>query len=148
MKSLYISLIILITTCYCGFAQVAFGLHSTQLPYFPFNIAKSETLDSVAVSVSYKATYLDYSVKDEETKVDDIMCLQLGQNVSKFFSTNLDNLDRFKTFKEKRTAKMRQNYLPYIIYRNEGEICVVNREPFEVRKSSLQTGRYLMRQKR
>ena len=113
-------------------ANVAVGLHSTQLPYYPFNIAKSETLDSATVSVTYKATYLDYSVKDGETKVDDIMCLQLGQNVSKFYSANLDNLDRFKTFKEKRTAKMRQNYLPYIIYRNEGEICVVNREPFEV----------------
>ena len=112
--------------------NVGIGLHSTQLPYYPFNIANSQVLDSSYVTITYQANYIDSGVKDGETKVDDIMCLQLGQNISKFFSTNLDNLDRFKTFKEKRTAKMRQNYLPYIIYRNEGEICVVNREPFEV----------------
>lgn len=132
MKRIYISLFWLVSACCCGFAQVAVGLHSTQLPYYPFNVARSEILDSTLVSVTYEASYPDCSIKAEETKAEDIMCLQIGSNISKFFSANLDNLDRFKTFKEKRTAKIRQNYLPYIIYKNGEEINALHREPFEV----------------
>lgn len=114
-------------------AQISgWGLADTNLPYFPYDISNYEILDTTQLIVKYKAVYPYTDVTKGKEQAEDIMILELGQNINKFYSENMNLMERRKSFKEKVKVRTRQNYLPYMIYENRvgGVREVVNRIPF------------------
>ncbi len=116
-------------------AQVSgFGIFSTNLPYLPYDISKQEVLDSTKLVIWYSSTFPDDDVKNGSVIAEDKMELQIGTSIQKFFSKNLNYLDRMRTYNEKPPVPIKQNYTPYEIYTKlaENEYSVVTRQPFSM----------------
>lgn len=117
------------------------GLSGTNLIYFPYDISKYEVVDTAQLIVSYQATYPYTDIRNGETLAHDIMVLQIGNDINKFFSGNLDSLDYRRSFRKNVRVKLRQDYVPYIIYTDNGtgSVTTVNRYPFESDMASIYT---------
>jgi GLPGLI family protein len=115
------------------------GLSGTNLIYFPYDISKYEIVDTAQLIVSYNTTYPYTDIRNGETLAHDIMVLQIGNDINKFFSGNLDSLDYRRSFRKNVRVKLRQDYVPYIIYTDNGtgSVTTVNRYPFESDMASI-----------
>ncbi len=120
------------------FPQVTgIGIFDSQLIYYPNNIEKFTVIDSSKLVVLYKHLYPDEDLKKGHNLADDVMALQIGSSIDKFFSLNLHYMDRLKTYSEKPPVKIRRNYTNYeiITSKSDKKVTVINREPFEAEKA-------------
>lgn len=118
-----------------AFAQssnVKIAFASKDLAYFPYDISRSATLDTSQIVVRYRHTYPGNNFKEGNVKKEDIMQLQIGGHLSKFYSLNYNLMERRVAFKEDNNVCFRQDYIAYEIFTDyeASIISVIHRVPF------------------
>lgn len=113
-------------------SEVKMAFASRDLTYFPYDISKSEILDTAQILVRYHYIYPGNNFKEGAVKKEDIMQLQIGEHLSKFYSLNYNLMERRVAFKEDNGIRFRQDYVNYEIFSDytTSKMTVIHRLPF------------------
>ena len=128
-----LSLFAVILTCSThAAAQVKLVAISRELQTMASPLPASQCLDSTVCVVLYRHTYPRDDFKGGFRKAEDLMTLQIGRQVSKSFSHDLNLWDRNLTYGENNRIRYRFDMVDYDLFRNHpaGRITVQHRIPY------------------
>ena len=128
-----LSLFAVILTCSThAAAQVKLVAISRELQTMPSPLPASQCLDSTLCVVLYRHTYPRDDFKGGFRKAEDLMTLQIGRQMSKSFSHDLNLWDRNLTCGENNRIRYRFDMVDYDLFRNHpvGRITVQHRIPY------------------